>query len=100
MWYSRDDLSSARRELGLVQGKGSQPIFNGDQVRSVNQMKQKTACFECSVSENDVNSTDYILSVCRDLCCDVISLYTFGHRTWTCIRLMASSADPAAAAKG
>lgn len=115
VWYGRDDLSSAGRELGLVQSKGLQPTFKGVQGGNVNQMTQKKkvlgktqtvlekSCkFECPVSENHVNSCgrDYILSVCRDPCCDMISLHTFGHRTWTCIRLMASSADPIAAAKG
>lgn len=28
MWYGQDDLSSARRELGLVQRKGSQPTLD------------------------------------------------------------------------
>lgn len=104
MWYGRDDLSSAQHELGLVQSKRSRPMFTGDQVRwnrrNTPTVLEKFCTCKYPASENHVNIRGYILSVCRDLCCDVISLYTSSHRTRTCTRLMASSADPTAAAKG
>lgn len=54
VWYGLDDLSSAGRELGLVQSKGSQPTLKGVQCRNVNQITQKKKDWETTDSFGEI----------------------------------------------